>query len=57
LPIWLPVREAVNAMMAKKGKNQIDSLKKEIHINLAFRVVDELLQKLELGMRAKAAVA
>lgn len=57
LPIWLPVREAVNAIMAKKGKNQIDSLKKEIHINLAFRVVDELLQKLELGMRAKVVAA
>lgn len=57
LPIWLPVRESINAIMAKKGKNQIDSLKKEIHLNLAFRVVDELLHKLELGMRAKAGAA
>lgn len=49
LPIWLPVREVVNTMMAKKGKKQIDALKKEIHFNLAFRVVDELLEKLSMA--------
>jgi hypothetical protein len=56
LPIWLPVRSIVNAILAKKGTNQIDTLKKDIHINLAYRVVDEVLHKLERDMHVKAPV-
>jgi hypothetical protein len=54
-PLWLTVREILNTIFTQKGKKHIEGLKHDIHTNLAYRFVDQLLHKLEEDLRRKEA--
>lgn len=55
LPVWLPIREIMNAVLTNKGTKHVQGLKDNIHMNLAYRFVDGLVHKLEADVRRKEA--
>lgn len=52
--LTIVLRKIVSAILTKKGNDHLNGLKREIHVNLAYRFVDELLHKLETDVRREA---